>query len=64
VYEHLDRWVKKIEVEAQTMPAGTAADDTPDPPATSAEEDETPRAAARTRLTQRPKRGGWVNRWR
>jgi hypothetical protein len=42
VYDHLERWVKKLEVEAQTMPAGTAADDTPDPPAPR-EEDESPR---------------------
>jgi phage terminase large subunit GpA-like protein len=63
VYEHLDRWVKKIEVESTTMPAGTAADDTPDPPAR-AEEVESPRSQARSRLTQRPKGAGWVNRWR
>ena len=63
VFDHLERWVKKIEVEAQTMPAGTAADDTPDPPAPAAE-DESPRTQAIRRLTQRPKRGGWVNRWK
>lgn len=62
VYDHLERWVKKIEVEAETMPAGTAADDTPDPPPP-AVEDESPRAQAVRRLT-RPRRPGWVNRWK
>jgi hypothetical protein len=62
VYDHLDRWVKKIEVEAQTMPAGTAADDTPDPPAPARKMKR--REQAIRRLTQRPKRGGWVNRWK
>lgn len=62
VFDHLDRWVKKLEVEAETMPPGTAADDTPDPPAPDVDDD-SPRAQARRRLS-RPKRGGWVNRWR
>jgi phage terminase large subunit GpA-like protein len=62
VYEHLDRWVKKIEVEAKTMPDGTAADDTPDP-AAPADDEDSPRKQAVRRLS-RPPRAGWVNRWR
>ena len=64
VYDHLERWVKKIEVEADTMPAGTAAEDTPDPdPLPQQPQEESPRAQARRNLA-RPKRTGWVNRWR
>lgn len=62
VYDHLERWVKKLEVEAETMPAGSAVDETPDPPPPDPG-NETPAQQARRRLT-RPKRAGWVNGWK
>lgn len=74
VFDHLERWVKKIVVKALAMPVGTRsaaadllaaeleAEDTPDP--TDEEEEESPQARAVRRLRKKPRRSGWVDGWR
>jgi phage terminase large subunit GpA-like protein len=63
VFDHLDLWVKKLEVEAQTMPAGTSAEDTPDPVVEGTEEEQSSRAQA-TRRLRKKRQSRWVNGWK
>ena len=57
VFDNIHKWVKKIEVEAQTMPDGTAAEDTPDPLPEGGDEPPPPRRPQK-------RRSRWVDGWR